>query len=121
MRRHVLLLDAVETLSSTVTVKRLLYVFCQARGLAIYQQSRCAMEVDDGVVLRPRSVAGEGVFGQESRTTMVLKDDPEYQDFEATATRPANCRVRENESRGPWLLTHCCLVEESDAQGARDS
>lgn len=37
---------------------------------------------------------------------------------EATMTRPANCRVRENESKGPLLLTHCCSGEESDAHGA---
>ena len=66
----------------------------------------------------PGPSAGDGMFGQESRTTMVLKVDPEYQDCEATTTRPANCRVRENESRGPLLLTHCCLGEESDAHGA---
>jgi hypothetical protein len=66
----------------------------------------------------PGPSAGNGMFGQESRTTMVLKDDAQYQDCEATTTRPANCRVRENESKGHSLIA---VLEKSQMRTAREN
>jgi hypothetical protein len=78
---HVVLLVAVITLCSTVTVKRLLYVFCQGHRLAICDSwAECAMKVDDGVVLRPRTVGGRWSVWLGKPTTMVLQGRSEYQD-----------------------------------------
>ena len=49
---------------------------------------------------------------------MVLKDDAQYQDCEATTTRPANCRVRENESKGYSLIA---VLEKSQMRTAREN
>lgn len=75
---HGLLLVTVITLCSTVTVERLLYVFCQGHRLAIYNSwAECAMKVDDGAVLRPgRSVGGDGGLVRKAEQRWCCRVDP---------------------------------------------
>jgi hypothetical protein len=78
------------------------------------------MNADDGGVLRPQSVGGgrwNVWLGKPDNDGVVGRS--EYQDFEATATRPANCRVRENESKdhGHSLIA---VREKSQMRTARE-
>ena len=76
------------------------------------------MRVDDDVVLRPRTVGGQWNVWSGKPNNDGVEGRSEYQDCEATTTRPANCRVRENESKGYSLIA---VLEKSQMRTAREN